>query len=146
MKENNTRYFIDTNIFLRIIVEDSDKKQIEGAKLFLEALRAGRIKGFTSALVLAEVNWVLSSFYKLSKELIIPYLAGIASLKHLRFEDAYEPAYALRLWGKYGIKFVDCLIVSSPSFLKGNVILVSYDKDFDKIEGITRQEPREVIK
>ena len=139
-------FFIDTNIFLRTIVQDKNRKQIEEAKVFLELVRSEDIRAVTSNLVLAEVNWVLSSTYGLSKRAIIPYLAGIVSLKNLRFDDTCNPAQALRLWSIYSIKFVDCLLVSHSRLLQGEMIMVSYDKEFDRIEGVIRKEPYEIVK
>lgn len=138
-------YFIDTNVFLRAIVRDKNVKKMEESKVFLELVRLGKINAFTSSMVFAEVNWVLSSTYKLLKQQIIQYLVGIINLKNLRFDDNYNPAETLRLWNRYPIKFVDCLIASNPRILQGDIIVVSYDRDFDKIEGIIRKEPNEVI-
>jgi predicted nucleic-acid-binding protein len=79
-KRTKKIYFIDTNIFVRTVVEDEDAKQLQESKAFLEMVRSGRIKAATSSLILAEMSWVLGSAYKLTKKEILPYSAGIVNL------------------------------------------------------------------
>jgi len=43
------------------------------------------------------------------------------------------------------VKYIDALIASMAISIGKNCIIVSYDKDFDKIEKINRKEPREII-
>ena len=51
---------------------------------FLKDVKAGKIKAFTSTLVLAELQWTLKSFYKFTKEETLTSLYGITSLKNLK--------------------------------------------------------------
>lgn len=51
---------------------------------------------------------------------------------------------AIDLYQKHNIKFVDALIASHPKMQNKEIVVVSYDKDFDKL-GIKRQEPAEVL-
>lgn len=145
-KKKGLVYFIDTNIFLRVIVKDENEKQLKESKKLLELIRLGYVKASISSLILAEVNWVLASYYNLSKEESISYLEGIMNLKNLSFEEKIDHSRALYLWEKHSVKFVDCLIASHKGFIKGNMAIISFDRDFDKIEGIIRKEPKEVIK
>lgn len=144
-KKKGSAYFIDTNIFLRVIVKGENEKQFEESKRLLELIRLGYIKASISSLILAEVNWVLASYYNLSKGEVIPYLEGIVNLKNLSFEEKIDHSRALRLWEEYPVKFVDCLIASHKGFIKSDMVIISFDRDFDKIEGITRKEPKEAI-
>ncbi|OGD83057.1 hypothetical protein A3A54_00285 [Candidatus Curtissbacteria bacterium RIFCSPLOWO2_01_FULL_39_62] len=58
--------FVDTNYFLRFLLEDVDSQHKEAKKLFLEAAD-GNLKLFTSIIVIFEINRVLSSFYRKDK-------------------------------------------------------------------------------
>ena len=51
---------IDTNVILRILLED-DKKQAEAASEFLERVCKGKEKAFLSNSVLLEIMWVLEN-------------------------------------------------------------------------------------
>jgi predicted nucleic acid-binding protein len=136
-------YFIDTNIFIRVLVKDNEKI-FQDCKKFLTLISKGKIKAFTSALVLSEVNWVLDGYYQFEKEKVIEGLRGILKLKNLRFVEKFNLPLAVELYEKYPIKFIDALLASNPKIYKKEAIVVSYDKDFDKI-GIKRKEPSQII-
>ncbi|MFZ5932537.1 MAG: PIN domain-containing protein [Patescibacteria group bacterium] len=137
-------YFIDSNIFLRVIVEEDKKSFLECKNLF-QAIEDRKLRWFSSNIVLAEVVWVLASFYKLKKEKILAGLAGIRNLRGFNLVDKFQFDLALRLYSKSQVKFVDCLIASVPQISAKAWTVVSYDKDFDKL-GVSRVEPDEVLR
>ncbi len=141
MKENN--YFLDTNIFLRPIVKDSLKATQECSDL-LKKIRAGKIKAFTSNLVLIEMHWVLKSFYKVKKEDLIKALKGIYELKNLKIEDKENISKAIELYKNHNVKLVDAMIASHPRILDKKATVISYDRDFDKL-GVLRKEPKDLL-
>jgi predicted nucleic acid-binding protein len=136
-------YFIDTNIFIRVLVKDNERF-FQDCKKLLTLISKGKINAFTSALVLSEVNWVLEGYYQFEKEKVIEGLRGILKLKNLKFVEKFGLPLAVKLYEKYSVKFIDALIASNPKIYKKETIVVSYDKDFDKI-GIKRKEPLQII-
>ena len=143
MKESKS-YFVDTNIFLRVIIKE-DEKTFKECFQALEKIKSGKINAFTSSLVLVEVNWVLSKFYKFSKDKTCLALKSILNLKGLKIIDKHNPFLAISIYEKSNVKFIDALIASN--FLtdrdKLNIIILSYDKDFDKI-GVKRKSPNKL--
>ena len=137
------RYFLDTNIFLRIVVKDDKKKAEDCAKL-LEMARAGKIHVVTSHLVLAEFVWTCLSLYRLKKLEVVKLVSGIASIPHLSVIDVYDTLRALALYEKYSVKFIDALIASHSFFQEHGCSIISYDTDFD-ILGLTRLEPAHLL-
>jgi len=142
MREYN--YFVDTNIFLRVLLKD-EEKTFKDCLLFLEEIKNGRIKAITSNLVLAEINWTLLKFYEFSKEDIIKGLNSISSLKYLKFVDDFNPILAIKFYKDHSVKFIDALIASNREIFNKEMAIVSYDRDFDKL-GDWRVEPKEIIK
>ena len=142
MKEYNC--FIDTNIFLRTLLKDEEKTFKDCLKFLIE-IKKGKIRAFTSNLVLAEITWTLLKFYKFPKEKIIKGLSSILKLKNLRIVDDFDSFLALEIYERFPIKFIDALIASNPKIFKKEITIVSYDKDFDKIK-VLRKEPKEVLK
>jgi len=136
-------FFLDTNIFLRFLVDSKGKQHKECVKLF-ELIEQRKIKGVICCLILVEVYFTLKSFYKFSSSKCKRILEHILGLKNLRTVDDFNYHQALELFNKTGVKFVDCLIASLGFFQDGGVI-ISYDKDFDKL-GIKRIEPAELWK
>ena len=142
MKEYNC--FIDANIFLRTLLRD-EEKTFKDCLRFLFAVKKGKIRGFTSNLVLAEIAWTLLKFYKFPKEKIIKGLFSILKLKNLKITDEFDSFLALEIYKRFPIKFIDALIASNPKIYQKEVTVVSYDKDFDRI-GVIRKEPKEILK
>lgn len=137
-----SRYFIDTNIFLRIIVKENKKAYSECVEL-LRLVEQRKIVTVTSHLVLAEIVWTLSSYYKFSRREISEVLEGIQNINNLKIIDGYKPQVALKLYANSNAKYIDCLIASIPLIHSKKWTVISYDKDFDKI-GIVRLEPKQI--
>ena len=59
--------------------------------------------------------------------------------------DKYNYEGALRIYNDKSVKYIDALISSIDNVSSREWIVISYDKDFDKI-GVIRMEPDAVIK
>lgn len=135
-------YFIDTNIFLRVLVKENEEV-FKDCQKFLDLIRQNKIKAFTSTIILSEIDWVLESFYKFPKEKVIEGLSSISKLKNLKITDNFDSNLAIEIYEKSPVKFIDALIASNPAIFNKEVAVVSYDRDFDKI-GVKRIEPSKI--
>lgn len=135
-------YFIDTNIFLRVLVKE-DNKTFNDCFQFLNLVRDGKINAFTSGTVIAEINWTLLSFYKFTKEETLTALKGVLNLKSLKFNNEADLYLAAELYENFNIKFIDALIASNHLIYNKKAVVVSYDKDFDKLK-LLRKEPNAI--
>jgi predicted nucleic acid-binding protein len=138
-------YFIDTNIFLRALILE-DEQMTRRSTDFLSLVKQGKIKACLNDLVLAEVNWVLRQVYSVSKERRIKSIKGIIGLKNLKVVSGINFLFALDLYEQFNIKFIDALIAASDPVQKKKAVIVSYDKDFDKIKSVKRLSPDQVLK
>lgn len=136
------KYFIDANIFLRVLTGDQ-KKQFNECRAFLQKVKENKIEAYTSNIILAEIVWTLGSYYSFSKDKITQAVKSILNLSGLKFIDSYDSLKALEFYVKYSIKYIDALIVSDGEILEKNVTVVTYDKDFAKLP-ILSKEPKEV--
>ena len=136
-------YFVDTNIFLRTLVKE-DEKSFRECYSFLDLIKKRKILAFTSSLVVAEIDWVLESFYKFDRLEVIRALGSILRLKGLKIIDKFNLKLALKIFKEKNVKFIDALIASNPAIFRKEVIVISYDKDFDKI-GLKRIEPKKLF-
>lgn len=137
------RYFIDTNIFIRVLHKEKEKLFSESISL-LKSIKENQIEAFTGTVVLTEVAWTLSSFYNIGKSKITEGLEGIINLNGLKIIDNYNHPIALRLFGRYSIKYIDALIASNDEIVNKKACVISYDRDFDKL-GVLRKEPNRVL-
>lgn len=137
------KFFIDTNIFLRVVAKDDANKLINCQKL-IEAIKSAKITAATSSLVLAEVVWTCQKGFRLTKLEAFEVAKSIASIKNLKFQEKQRTSLAVDLFEKSNVKFIDCLIASHSQIVAGKMAVVSYDKDFDVL-GVKRIEPGQLI-
>lgn len=128
--------FVDTNIFLRFLVRDNEKQYRAARTLFLK-IKQGKISGFTSLLVVAEIVWVLDSFYHFSREKIITALQSLLEFPNLEVEQAPIIREALRFFGKRGNDFLDCYNYAK-AIQRGTTRIASFDADWDRFKGVER--------
>jgi len=146
MKESKQSFFIDTNIFLRIFVKENEKSYDDCVEMFQKIKHTKAPTTFyTGNIVTSEVLWTLNSYYKEPKINIIENLNSIAHNKNLEITDDYDLKTALIIFENFNVKFADALIASIPQITQKEWIVISYDKDFDKI-GVIRKEPSQVVK
>lgn len=136
------KVFIDTNIFLRTLIEE-DKKSFKDCFQLLQNIKTNKLKGVTSSVVLSEIAWTLLSYYNFSKQEVIKALRSIINLRGLNIVDKSQFRLALSLYEKNSIKFIDALIASNADIFNKKIPIVSYDKDFDKIN-VKRMEPHQI--
>lgn len=72
-------------------------------------------------------------------------IKGILHLNNLKIRENFRLSLALEIYETHSIKFIDALIASHPQIQNQEMIVVSYDRDFDKLK-IIRKEPKEIIK
>ena len=131
--------FVDTNILIRFLTNDIPQKADACEKIFKKAVEKKEII-FTTDLVIAEIIWVLESFYELEKEEIQPKVEKILNTPNLVCPNKNLILRALALYREKNIDYIDAynaLILKE----KGINELYSYDKDYDRIDWLTRLEP-----
>lgn len=118
---------LDTNVVVRFLAQDDDV-QSSIASRFMAKLTRER-PGFISAVVLAEITWVLSRAYKAPRADIASAVEGLLRSAELVIENA-DAAY--RALGAYQAsttaEFADALIAQTAS-LAGASETVTFDRD-----------------
>ncbi|MCX6793861.1 MAG: PIN domain-containing protein [Candidatus Gottesmanbacteria bacterium] len=136
--------FIDTNIFLRVLVKENERMFRE-CKGILALISKGDVVAYTNTIVLTEIQFVLTSIYKETREKIGVALESVCSIAALKIIDDTDAHGALFMYGKTNVKFSDCLIASSKRIQSESAVVLSYDRDFDKL-GVRRVEPKQLLK
>lgn len=137
-------FLIDTNIFLRSIVNTEKKAHIECSN-FLKLVQLNKVKASTTSVVLSEIAWTMKSFYKIPKSEICIALKSILTLGNLSICDDYDHELAIDYYLNNKIKYIDAQIASVLINSNKFKSIVSYDKEFDKID-VIRKEPNEILK
>lgn len=134
--------FLDSNIFLRYFVPDNEEKYGHCVSLF-KLIDQGTFRPYTSPVVLLECYFVLTRQYKFPNDRVRRALMEIETVRNMTIVNTFDTHQALILWQKTGVKFADCLIATQVG--KG-IKLCTYDKEFQKISGLSIVEPRDVVK
>lgn len=131
--------FVDTNVFLRYLVVDLPDQSPRAIELFL-AIEQGQQEIQTSHAVVLEVVFTLQKFYCLSLAEVRDQFLPVIHLPGVRVaqKDLFEPAFDLAI--SKNVDFQDAfnaIIMQSLDLAE----IYSFDRHFDRIDGITRLEP-----
>lgn len=137
-------FLLDSNIFLRSLIQDNKSMGQDCVALF-KAIGEGTISVYVPTLVIAEVQYVLHSFYGFDRDHIATVLKSISATVNLRIFDDLELSSAISFYEKANVKFVDCYLASSKRVFKGQASIISYNRDFDRL-GVTRVEPSQLLR
>lgn len=125
--------FLDANIILRYLLGDPEADKIE--KVFKKQEEI-----YVADIVIAEVIWTFTSFYKWKKGKIIPRIRTFLSPGFVK-ADKVLLNKALDYYEEYNVDYVDAYLVALMKDRKERSIY-SFDKHFDKIPQTHRIEPK----
>jgi predicted nucleic-acid-binding protein len=128
--------FVDTNVFLRFFVRDVESLYVKAKELF-EKTEKGELKLETTDIVIAEIVWVLESYYGFSKSEIKEVVETILETKNLKVANHLRVKEAVVLYSTGKMDFIDACNIAymkSKDFKK----VATFDvKHFKNIEGVS---------
>ena len=130
---------IDANIILRFLTNDDPGKAHACAEL-LEEVERNQKQVRLPDLVLADIIWTLEKYYRQPKARIADMMVPIISLKGLRCSNKETVLDALRVYVDHNVDWTDAFVAAQLLATKAPAIY-SYDRDFNRIQGISRIEP-----
>ncbi|NJD66619.1 MAG: type II toxin-antitoxin system VapC family toxin [Chloroflexi bacterium] len=134
-----TEVLLDTNVFLRHLLQDHPE-QSPASTALLERIESGVLAGWVTPMAVAEMVWVLSgSTYGLTRDDIRDGLSALLELPGLRVVDNRALRRALELYASLSIDFIDAYHGALAEAAGG--VVYSFDRDFDRIPGVTRLTP-----
>lgn len=128
--------FVDTNVFLRFFTKDV-ASFYEKAKDLFEKAESGKVRLETSELVIAEIVWVLESFYGFSRKEIESVLDTLVTARNLKIANHARISEAVKLYASGNMDFIDAYnmaYIKSKEYTK----VATFDlKHYKKIEGLS---------
>jgi len=137
------RAYIDANIVIRYLTDEPWEMARE-VETLLKAAERGEVILVLDEITVAEVVWVLSSFYKASKVVIKDNLLSFIGHEGVEMADEEGVLLALTLYADLNVDFADALL-SVRMFKDGVPDLITYDKHFDRLPGVQRVSPKEFL-
>jgi len=138
--------YVDSNIFLYpAIYKLETVEEARESKEFLLKISEGSIEACTATITWDEVVWVIRKVFGLKPSIELGrMLLEFPNLKFLNVKRSVV-LRAQSLMEKYKIKPRDA-IHAATALENGIETIVSYDRDFDKLEEIKRLVPRILLK
>src|SRR5687768_11130458 len=102
-----SKNIIDTNLIIRFLVNDDPGKALQVEKL----LKDTHNKNILLDTVIAEIVWVLLSYYSLSKKEVIEKIRALIHVDSIDCND-YLLNRALSIWENYNLSYIDSYIAS----------------------------------
>ena len=131
--------FLDTNVLLRHLLQDHPQ-QSPKATAYLARVEQGELRARLSDTVIFEAVFTLQRHYRQPKEQIRDALLPLIELPGIVLPGKRSFRKVFDLYVNHNLPFADAYHAVLMERLKIDEI-VSYDTDFDGIEGITRREP-----
>ena len=133
------RAFIDANVILRYLTKDPPKMAEAALKTFRDA-KNGKVFLLVTNLTLAEVVWVLESFYRYSKNQIAETLTEFLLCDGLEVESLDLLIEALVLYQEKNLDFADAFLAVT-ALQKGTPTIYSFDAHLNRVDNITVLKP-----
>jgi predicted nucleic acid-binding protein len=127
--------FVDTNVLVRHLTGDPPS-EARRATRYLE--RADEL--LLADLILAEVTYVLESFYEVARSQVAATLRAILAFPAIRVLDAELLHRAIEVYEVDRLDFADAYLVASAE-RTGIGIIASFDRSIDRIGTVRREEP-----
>jgi predicted nucleic acid-binding protein len=127
--------FLDTNVLVRHLTGDPPA-QARRATRYLK--RADEL--LLADLILAEVAYVLESFYEVSRPQVAATLRAILAFRRIRTLDAELLQRAIEVYEVHGLDFADAYLVATAE-RTGVGVIASFDQSIDRVGTVRRDEP-----
>lgn len=128
--------WVDANVLLRFITGEPQEMAQRALRL-IERAEQGEVTLRLSPLVVAEMVWVLSSFYRYSRTQIAEVLLPLITATGVVLEEA-QVVIALDRMATANVDFVDAFLAETARIEGGAV--ASFDRDFSRL-GVDWEEP-----
>lgn len=127
---------LDTNFILRFLLKDNLQQFQIAKKIFNDPMA----NLYITDMVTAEIVWILTSFYKFSRDQITEKLFLLLNLPSIQSNKSIL-IRSLYLYRNFNISFIDAYLSAymEEEKLEG---IYSFDKGLDKIKSVKRFEPQ----
>ena len=127
--------FVDTNILIRHLTGDPPRQAARATKFLAEVDEL-----FLADLIVAEVVYVLESFYEVERARVAELVRVVIVFNAIRVVDEEPLLRAVEVYEVDRLDFAEAYLVASAE-RSGVDTVVSFDRSIDRVKTIRRLEP-----
>jgi len=127
--------FVDTNVLIRHLTGDPPDQAARATRYL-----AGVDELLLADLILAEVAYVLESFYEAPRAQVATTLRAVMAYQAIRVLDADLLQRAVEVYEVHRLDFADAYLVASAE-RTGVGVIASFDRSIDRVATVRREEP-----
>lgn len=116
--------FLDTNYLVRFFVNDIKDQALAAKKIIKEPKEI-----YISTIVMAEVVFILTNYYKIDKSRICNELLSLIKQPNIKTQNFIS--FALQIYSNENFSFYDSLLLSEA--IEKNAQLKTFDKKLSKL-------------
>jgi predicted nucleic-acid-binding protein len=124
------KIIVDTNVFLRFLLEDIPSQKKEAENLFRKAQK-GSIEIIVPQIIIFEIEFISRKYYRFSVAEISSKIKSLLNAEYFQISERLLFLKSLEIYQSKNISFVDSFLVSFAE-LEGFEIF-SFDKKLQKI-------------
>jgi len=127
------RIFVDTNLFIRYLINDVPS-QIDKVERLFDLAEKRDVTLVTGPPVFFEIAWTLKSFYNMNRKRIYECLSGILGLPGLEVTDLDILEETLELYHQTSTDFSDAYVAVLSKKIGANSIATFNEKHFKNLD------------
>jgi len=127
--------FVDTNVLIRHLTGDPPELAARATRYLAAADDL-----LLPDLILAEVAYVLESFYETPRAQVATTLRAVLAFSAIRVLDADLLQRAVEVYEVHRLDFADAYLVASAE-RTGVGVIASFDRGIDRVTTVRREEP-----
>ena len=127
--------FVDTNVLVRHLTGDPPDLAMRATRYL-----AGADELLLPYLILAEVAYVLESFYETPRAQVATTLRAVLAFPAIRVLDADLLQRAVEVYEVHRLDFADAYLVASAE-RTGIGVIATFEQAIDRVDTIRREEP-----
>ena len=124
---------LDTNVLVRLLVGDDPRQTARVEALARESAEAEETL-FVPLTVTLELEWVLRSRYRFSKDAVLATLVSLLETREIEFQDEGSVERALFLYRSRNADFAECLHLGC-AVTHERLPLVTFDAQAARLDG-----------
>jgi predicted nucleic-acid-binding protein len=122
---------VDTNVLLRLILNDDAEQYRRAKELVVRVSHAGE-KLYIPQIVIQELVWVLLNKLGIPRQDLVVALDGLLAMPVWEIEESGRIARAIQIFEQYPVDFTDACL-GAISHERGIESVLSFDRDMGKI-------------